>query len=211
MGADAIPQLTPQQQTFCEEYAKDKNGVRAALAAGLSETYFAASVTASRLLKTVEIRTAIRRILKIQAKRLKTEVPDVVREWAIIGRADVTDYVTDQDGKVTTAPGVPKAALRAVKKVKQTKTERLKDSELTVVTVTEIDLHDKLSALSKLFEHLHGVLPGEKPSGGGIPIEYAVEFAEFVAARNAARAAAVGASGVPVVPEAGVAESSVPQ
>lgn len=212
MAGQPLEALTPQQQTFCEEYAKDKNGVRAALAAGLSPTYFGAATAAKNLLKNSQIRTAIRHILKIQAKRLKTEVPDVVREWALIGRADVTDYVTDGAGKLAVAPGVPKVALRAVKKVKQTKTERLKGDELTVTTVTEIDLHDKLGALSKLFEHLHGVLPGEQQQGGGgggVPIEYAIEFAQFLAAKRAVSGVVPG--NVPVVPEDRPAEPSAPQ
>ncbi len=181
--ADPLPDLTAAEQTFCEEYAKDRNQVRAALAAGLSNSYFAAAQAARTLLKKPQIRTALRHILRVQAKRLKTEVSDIVREWAGIGRADITDYVVDDEGRVGVAPGVPKAALRAVKKVKQVRTERLSGrgeaQELTVEIRTEIELHDKLSALAKLYEHLHGVLPGEKKE---IPVEVAARLLAYAGA-----------------------------
>jgi phage terminase small subunit len=211
--AESVPDLTPQEQTFVEEYCKDKNQVRAALAAGLSPTYFGASQAARTLLKNPQIRDAVHAIFRTQARRLKTEVPDVLREWAILGTSDLTDYVVDDKGRVTTAPGVPRSALRAVKKVKQTRTEKLtgrgEAQELTVEVRTEIELHAKDGPLTKLYEHLHGALPGEQAKGGGgIPIEHAVEFAEFLAAR---RLSGVVPSGVPVVPEDGAAEPGVPE
>jgi phage terminase small subunit len=205
--AEPLPVLTPQEQTFVEEYAKDRNQVRAALAARLSESYFAAAQAARALLKKPQIRTAVKYVLKQQARRLKTEVPDVVREWAVLAKSDVTDYVVTGEGEVTVRPGVPRSALRAVKKVKQTRTERLSGApgsqELTVEIRTEIELHAKEGPLGRLYEHLHGVLPGESPKE--IPVE--------VAARLLALA---GRTGVPAVADAvgaepGAAEPRVPE
>lgn len=215
--AAALGALTPQHQRFVEEYAKDRNGVRAALAAGLSPDYFPAATAARKLLKNAQIRSAIRFVLRTQARRLRTAVPDVVREWAILGKSDLDDYAVSADGSVTTKPGVPRSALRAVKKVKQTRTERLTgrgdNQELTVEVRTEIELHAKEGPLAKLFEHLHGVLPGEATKqGGGIPIEHAIEFAEFLAAKRVREGLrGVVPGGVPVVPEAGSAEPGVPE
>lgn len=208
---DSMPDLTPQEQTFAEEYAKDRNQVRAALAAGLSGTYFAAAQAARLLLKKPQIRKAVTHILRVQAKRLKTEVPDVVREWSVMGKSDITDYVVDADGKLDVAPGVPKAALRAVKKVKQTRTERLtgrgEDQQLTVEIRTELELHDKPAALAKLYEHLHGVLPGEKAKE--IPVEVAARLLALAGAHAAGTGSAPGGDAVGAEP--GSAEPGVPQ
>lgn len=213
MGAP-LPELTPQQQQFAEEYAKDKNGVRAALAVGLSTSYQAACEAASQLLRKPEMRQALRRIWGIQAKRIKTAVPDIVREWAVIGTSDVTDYVVGEDGKLGVAPGVPKAALRAVKKIKQTRSEHVKPGETVVEVRTEIELHDKLAALAKLHDHLHGVLPGEDRANANV--ELAARLAALLAARQPA---AVGPGvpggpvpgGEPVGAEPGAAGGGVPE
>ncbi len=212
--AESVPSLTPQQQQFVLEYCKDKNQVRAALAAGLSDDYFAASTAAKRLLKTVEIRTAIKAVFRVQAKRLKTEVPDIVREWAILGKSDLDDYEVDADGRLRTRPGVPRSALRAVKRVKQTRTERLTgrgdNQVLTVEIKTEIELHGKEGPLKDLYAHLHGVLPGEKKE------QAAVEAVTALLATLGARQPQPVGTGAtpasnPVVPESGAAEPGVPQ
>jgi phage terminase small subunit len=211
--AESAPELTPQEQRFVEEFCKDRNQVRAALEAKLSTSYSAASNAAHRMLENPRIREAIKYVLRVQAKRLNMTVPDVVREWAILGKSDLDDYTVDGDGRVTVRPGVPRSALRAVKKVKQTRTEKLTGrgdrQELTVEIKTEIELHGKETSLSKLHEHFHGVLPGEVKQAGGIPIEYAIEFAEYLAAKRKGLPGVVPPS-LPVVPDPGTAEPSLP-
>jgi hypothetical protein len=215
--AESAPDLTTQEQQFAEEYCKDRNQVRAALASGLSGTYFGAAQAARALLKKPQIRAAVKAVFRVQARRLKTEVPDVVREWAILGKSDLSDYAVTDGGEVTVRPGVPRSALRAVKKVRQTRTEKLTgppgSQELTVEIRTEIELHGKEGPLSKLYEHLHGVLPGEKQATGtgGIPIEHAIKFAEYLATQPGGVVPPVVPGAVPVVPEAGEPEPGVPE
>ena len=57
--AESAPDLTTQEQQFAEEYCKDRNQVRAALASGLSGTYFGAAQAARALLKKPQIRAAV--------------------------------------------------------------------------------------------------------------------------------------------------------
>lgn len=176
--AEPVPPLSAQEQRFVEEFAKDKIQVRAALAAGLSGDYFAAAQAARLLLKKPQIRAAVKYVLKTQERRLRMGVPDVVREWAILGRSDLDDYQLTDDGRITTRPGVPRSALRAVKRVKVTRTERLTGrgdaQELTVEYRAEIELHAKEGPLAKLHEHLHGVLPGETKTE--IPVDVATRI-----------------------------------
>jgi hypothetical protein len=206
------PEIAAEELRFVEEYVKDRNATRAALAAGLADSYFPAAVAASRLLRNEKVAAWVKHLFRLQARRLKTEVPDVVREWAVMGKSDVTDYVVDGEGRVTTAPGVPRIALRAVKKVKQLRTEKLHNDVLTVETRTEIELHDKVTPLTKLYEHLHGVLPGEAAApAGGMTIDDAVRLRDELRRRERERLGGDVPGGVPVVPEGGAAGGGVPE
>lgn len=213
MAESLLAALTEPEQRFVEEFCKDRNQVRAALAAGLSDSYFAAAQQARTLLKNPQIRTAVRRVFAVQARRLKTAAPDIVREWAAIATADLTDYEVGPGGRLTVAPGVPLFALRAVKKFKQTRTVRTthRGGELEEEVRTEIELHDKLGALAKLYDHLHGALPAEQDKAG-----VNVELAARLAALLAARQPQPGGGGVPpggaaVAAEPGAAGGGVPQ
>jgi phage terminase small subunit len=207
----ALPEIAANLQAFVEEYCKDRNGVRAALAAGLAATYGAAGEQASQLLKKPEIIAWVRHVFLIQARRLKTEVPDIVREWAIMGKSDITDYVVDDKGRLSTAPGVPRSALRAVKKVKQTRTVRVagKGDELVEETRTEIELHDKVTPLTSIYNHLHGALPGEDKASA--TVELLARLAALAGARQLEPGGAgAGAGGAAVGTEPGAAEPGVP-
>lgn len=214
--AESAPELSAQEQVFVEEYAKDRNGVRSALAAGFGKSYTAASEQARQLLQKPVIRYWLRRVWGVQSRRLKTAPSDVVREWAIIGKSDLTDYVVDAEGRVSVAPGVPRSALRAVKKVKQLRTERLTGppgrQELVVELRTEIELHGKDNALASLYDHF-GALPGGKPEGGGESL--GIDVLGRLGALRAARRPEPGGAGpalgpAPVEPEPGAAGGSVP-
>jgi phage terminase small subunit len=212
----ARPEISAAHLRFCEEYTKDRNATRAALAAGLSESYFSAADQASDLLKKPEIRIWVKHLFGVQARRLKTAVPDVVREWAILGKSDLTDYIVDQSGRVTVAPGVPRSALRAVKKVKQIRTTRLTGGgdTLSEEVRTEIELHAKDGPLKALYDHLHGPLPGEDKTSG--TIELAATIAALIAARQPDAGPAGGAGetepgSYPVVAEPGAAGAGVPE
>lgn len=179
----AIASLIPTHVRFIEEYVKDHNAARAALAAGLSQTYGSAAVIAHKLLKTDKIRAAVRYLKNQQARRLQTSTPHIVREWAILGLSDITNYTVDDDGNVDVKAGVPRSALRAVKKVKVTRTVR-KDgrgegADTLEEVRTELELHDKITPLTKLYEHFEGT--AEEAAAR----ELADALRTIVAARNA--------------------------
>lgn len=212
-----LPEISAEHMRFVEEYTKDRNGTRAAFAADLSATYFGAAQAARTLLKNPQIRAAVKHVFGVQARRLRTELPDIIREWAILGRSDLDDYALDAEGRVTTVPGVPRAALRAVRKVKLTRTETLRGtgegSRIVVETRADIELHDKAGPLKALYEHFHGALPGEQ---GATESDALGRLAALVNARRPVPDRAGGGGGGPgagaaVDPAAGAAEPGVPQ
>lgn len=208
-----LPEISAAELRFVEEYCKDRNGTRAALAAGLTADPARAADVAHDAARKPDIKVWIRHVFRLQARRLKTEVPDVVREWAVMGKSDITDYTVDDKGRVDVLPGVPRVALRAVKKVKTTRTMRLsgkgEDAALVEEVRVEIELHDKNTPLAKLYDHLHGALPGDAKPAGGMTIDDAVRLRD-----DLARLARVGSNvpgAVPVVPEGGAAVGGVPE
>lgn len=157
----ALPELSEQQLLFVQEYVKDRNGTRAALAVGLSPTYFGAAQTAKKLLKNGQIRAWVKHLLNRQAKALKFAPSKVTRNWMLAATADLTYFEVGPDGKLTTAPGVPREYLRAVRKVRQTRTERLgQDNTLVIEYRTDLELRDAFGPEQKLMEHF-GAAPGE--------------------------------------------------
>jgi hypothetical protein len=199
----ALPEISEAELRFVEEYCKDKNGTRAALAAGVSTTYQGARQAASKLLTKPDIKSWVRYLLGRQAKALKFRPSKVLRNWMLAATTDLTYFEVTADGRLTTAPGVPREYLRAVRKMKQTRTEFGGKVEVK----TEIELRDPFGPETKLMEH-YGELPPE-PSGGGMTIEDAVRLRDALARR--ARLGGDLPGGVPVVPEGGAADGGVPQ
>lgn len=203
-----LPEISEAELRFVEEYCKDRNGTRAAFAAGLSSNYQAARQAAVKVLANADIKAWVRHLLGRQAKALKFKPSRVTRNWMLAATADLTYFEVTADGKLTTAPGVPREYLRAVRKIRQTRTESLgKDNSLTVEVKTDIELRDPFGPETKLMEHF-GALPGETKPAGGMTIDDAVRLRDELA-----RLARVGGDvpgAVPVVPEGGAAGGGVP-
>jgi phage terminase small subunit len=70
--------LPPNQKIFVDEYVKDRNGKRAAIASGYSEK--TAEQQASRLLRNVKVKAAIDLILLNAQKRAETTLDDILNE-----------------------------------------------------------------------------------------------------------------------------------
>lgn len=197
-----LPEISEQHLLFVQEFVKDRNKVRAGLAAKLSPTYQGASAAARALLQKPPIKRWVRHLLGQQAKALKFKPSKVLRNWMVAATADLTYFEVDGDGRLTTAPGVPREFLRAVRKVKQTRTETLTGrgdaAQLEVTIKTDIELRDPFGPECKLMEHF-GELEDKAKPGVSLDVVGRVlaHFAdELAAARDAAgRAAADGGGG----------------
>lgn len=212
-----LPEVSEQHLRFIEEYCKDKNGTRAALAAGLTSNPQSARVIAARLLADVSIKRWVRKLLREQAKRLKFNPGKVLRNWMLAAHADQHCFVITDDGRLETAPGVPREFIRAVRKWKWTKTVRVKDQGRTLEEETrgEVELRDPFGPECKLMEHF-GALPGEGVKGGGVSVEVVgrilAHFADRLAPGGGGGAAAGSLPpGGAVAGEPGAAGPSLPE
>jgi phage terminase small subunit len=86
--------MTLMQRLFAKEYLVDLNATKAAIAAGYSKktAYF----QGQRLLKNVEVRTAIEKGLGKIFERLDLSAEHILRELAWIAFARMSDYIRVQ-------------------------------------------------------------------------------------------------------------------
>ena len=82
------------QDIFCYEWVKDRNGARAAIAAGYSEK--TAASQASRLLKNVNIQKKIRQILDKGFASEEVTIGDIIRHFIKLTNYDITEIYDDQ-------------------------------------------------------------------------------------------------------------------
>jgi phage terminase small subunit len=167
--------LTPKQQAFVLEYAKDRNATAAARRAGYSERT-ARQMGAENLSKPV-IRRAVDEALAAATERAQLDAADVLREWAILGRSDIGDVLdfTGTEPRLRPACEIPEHARRAISGVKVRRYVEGKGEAARTVEVVEFKLWPKPDALEKLGRHL-GLLKDRVehsgPGGGPIPHEH---------------------------------------
>lgn len=150
--------LTPKQRRFVEEYLSNgENGVEAYRAAySKTASYKNADREARRLLANPRItpvihearRKAKKRTDKIMERYAITK-ENVLREFARIGFADVTDVVSIADGrvKISNTDGLTEDARRSISEISETVNE---SGDRTI----KVKSHSKIAALTALAKHL---------------------------------------------------------
>lgn len=139
-----------------------------------------AAQQASRLLKKVKIQKEIARLKAIlEEKTLDITKDRILKELAILGFADMKDYVTiGSEGQVTlkTFEEMPEGASRAISKVEEIRrimgAGKGDGGEIVLEIRTRYGHHDKLGALKEIAK-LKGFYPEE---GTGEPVKLLFQF-----------------------------------
>jgi phage terminase small subunit len=144
--------LTPQQELFCHEYIKDRNGTQAAIRAAYSpET---AQEQASRLLSNVMIKARINGLIKEQLDNIKIDVAFVLRQLLNSATIDISDAY-DECGELKPISEMPEPLRRAIVSIE---TEELFEGQGKnrehIGTAKTIKIQDRLRALELLGKHL---------------------------------------------------------
>lgn len=153
-----MAELTPKQRRFVEEYLSNgENGVEAYRAAySENASYNTAASNASRLLKNNKIVQFLKRANKRATKRADRIMnryaitkENILREFARIGFADVTDVVSIEGGlvQVKDTGDISEDARRAISEISETINER---GDRTI----KVKSHSKINALVQLSKHL---------------------------------------------------------
>lgn len=134
--------LTPKQQRFAEEYLVDLNATQAAIRAGYSKR--TAREMGYENLTKPHIQAAVRKALDAQSKRTAITADNVLREFARLAFANLTDVVDVNSGTVVIEDfdDLPREVTAAISEVAQTKDG------------IRVKFHSKTQALEALGRHL---------------------------------------------------------
>lgn len=141
--------LSRAETEFVKRYIVHFNGRKAATEAGYSAK--SAHVQASLLLNRYDVSYAIQKEIAARNQRIELTADMVVRELGWLALSDYMNYEIDDDGFVQAAEGAPSEVTRAIKSIKR---RVWWDDEGNKHIETEFTLHDKLTALKMLSQHL---------------------------------------------------------
>ncbi|MYD94572.1 MAG: terminase small subunit [Chloroflexi bacterium] len=167
--------LTPKQQRFVDEYLVDLNATQAAVRAGYSAR--TANRMGSENLSKPVIQDAVQKALKRRAQRTEITADNVLREYARLAFADLTD-VADADGDTVTVKSLadlPPEVTAAIAEVAQT------------ATGIRVKFHSKTQALESLARHL-GLFNDKLTLAGRLRVEVDQQEADAVSAKVRAMA-----------------------
>lgn len=141
------PKLNARQRAFVREYCKDFNAKQAAIRAGYSEP--TAKQTGQRLLTHHDVAAAIEKKHKKTEEKADIDLAEVVKCFAWIARANVTDTVsfTKKGVVLKSSKDLPPEVLYAISEVSQSKDGSIR-----------VKFHSKPEALKALGQHFGGFI-----------------------------------------------------
>lgn len=141
---------TQKRAVFVREYLVDRNGTRAAIAAGYAPR--SASVTSCRLLRNAKVQSAVSEMTGERLERLEVTADAVIQELAKMAFANMKDYLSiREDGSI----GVDLSRITAVQAagLSDLRIDEF-ESERGRIRRTRISLGSKARALELLGKHL---------------------------------------------------------
>jgi len=148
--------LNDRQKRFVQEYLIDLNATSAAIRAGYDPKY--AGRNADKLRKNTKIDAAIQRAVAERSKRTEITQDMVVKELALIGFADMADFVKiDESGMIQAfrLDTLAEGKSRIIKKVREKRVIKSTAEGDQVLDATyEFELCDKVKSLENLGRHL---------------------------------------------------------
>ena len=146
--------LTPKQRCWVEEYLIDLNATQAAIRAGYSKKT-AKQIGTENLGKPV-LQEAIAEAMKARSARTEITQDEVLRELALIGFADMGDYVTitDSGDVLLDLAGLPEGATKVIHEITQDEHREGKGEDARDLKKTKLKLYDKRAALVDIGRHL---------------------------------------------------------
>jgi phage terminase small subunit len=156
------PKLTNKQQIFIAEYLVDMDAKNAAIRAGYSKksAYY---IGFENLNKPI-IKAEIDRQIEERKAKLSVTAESVINELALIGFANMADFIViDEGGAIQAIPldQLAKGKSRIIKKVKEKRvirtvkgTKDKPDGEEILDATYEFELCDKVKSLELLSRHL---------------------------------------------------------
>lgn len=145
--------LTPKQERFVQEYLVDLNATQAAIRAGYSED--TAKQQGSRLLTNVDVAERLATKQSKIADKYEVTAERVIRELALIGFANMLDYIKP-DGEGSAFIDLSTVGRDQAAAISEFTVDVMggDGEEKKAVTRTRFKLHSKQGALDLLGKHL---------------------------------------------------------
>jgi phage terminase small subunit len=159
------PLTNDAHERFCQEYLVDLNATAAYQRAYPSVSDNAARANASRLLTRANVQARVADLQAERAARTQVTADRVIRELARIGFADMRDYAEwgPRGVRLKDAATLTEDQARAIAEVSESIGDKSRSQRFK--------LHDKITALTKLGQHLGLFTEKVEHSGpGGGPI-----------------------------------------
>jgi phage terminase small subunit len=138
--------LTPKRQRFVQEYLVDLNATQAAIRAGYSAG--AARSQGHRMMTNADIRKNIGVAMERRAERTGITADRVLRELALIGFANIADYLDTDDS------GHPRIRFDGLSRDQMAAIKEVKSENRGYGRRLQFKLNDKLTALVAMGRHL---------------------------------------------------------
>lgn len=140
--------LTPKETAFVEHYRKDRNGTRAAIAAGYSKN--SAASIASETLRKPNVKQAIAALDRAAFKKVRRSVEATLEEIACLAHSNIKQLLND-DGTLKAVSEWPNDAARAVAGIEVIE---MRDKDGALIGHTKkLKFHDKSGALRMKGQH----------------------------------------------------------
>lgn len=165
--------LTPKQDLFVKEYLIDLNATQAALRSGYSPK--TAEAIGFENLRKPMIAEAIQKQMDKRSKKTEITAEMVLKEYAKIGFANITDYLSVEDKLVTVDRDENNQPIKGlVQVVNIFDTDMVKTDKMAAVSEIRqtrdgisVKLHDKKGALDSIARHLGMFNDKMEMSGAG--------------------------------------------
>lgn len=162
--------LTPRQLLFVDEYVKDFNGSRAAIAAGYSKK--TAKESACQVLTSINVK---KYILK-EFEKLGGATQMALRETFKLAASDIADYCEIEPGgglRQKPFEEMPEGATSCIKelKVKRNITESADGKRTFTTDMVEYKLHDKCKSIDNILKIAQLITDKIDITSGGEKIE----------------------------------------
>ena len=163
-----MARLSERRQRFAVEYIVDLNATQAAIRAGYAVA--GARTEGARLLANADVAEAVAEAQRELASRSAVNADRILAEYARIGFADVTEYVSlmTSDDVEAALRELPVGASRAISEVTVDTYVVGRGDSAREVRRVKIKLHQKLAALEALAKHL-GLFAPERSDADAIP------------------------------------------
>jgi phage terminase small subunit len=159
---ELLSSLPEKYARFVEEYLIDLNETKAAIRAGYAES--SAHKQGYRMTRNVQVKAAIEAGKAEISKRNMINQDEVIKELALIGFADMADFIKiDESGAIYAIPldGLAEGKSRIIRKVKEKRiirstqgTKDKPDGDQILESTYEFELCDKVTSLRALLDRV---------------------------------------------------------